>query len=513
MLSWIIGTKAGTPCNPSTAGAPSDLQAGTPCNPSTAGAPSDLQAGTPCNPSTAGAPSDLPCANPNPEPSNFNLVILNPNPEPSNLAPATQSATQLAASLPAVIDIAGLKDEIEQLKRQLNTLTGGFDGKSAALDENDRPTFAALVAEFGLFGSPYEKLKAENNAEKLELLYYFEYLKRVKAIREETLRTIRDFYNEEYDSHGSAVDAWIAKNPMVPSAYFAGRKQYNRDLARYCIDVDFIEANLLDMCAEDLCENPALNLSFFDKHKINIGPPQIFVHDVTQAQCEQYAKSDEDFLRLAYNPRAPVKFMTDNADRVDWRVASQFNSAALLSANFTRVKQEAVILNLNLSLTTPCGKDLQYALLHPIMRFDALNDSFLVINYNCDWRQKLQRANPGPFADWKKYLFYTGSGLNRQPYTAGAFDAVVKPDEPHAVPYAEIKAEQHGKSPGGEYTKNYHLAPYGGVQTTGLFQTQTVGYDRHLKHGARLPSLPDNDLTEDELMDALFKELAEQPEQ
>ena len=418
--------------------------------------------------------------------------------------PASQPATQ--PDLPA--HALELRAEIAQLAEQLKKLTDKLAflenavkpaDQIAAEPQNTRPTFAELTAEFGLFDVPYQKLKAENDTEKLEKLYYFEYLKRVKAIREETLRTIRDFYNEEDDSSQSAIDMWIAKNPMTPSAYFAKRKQYYRDLSRYCIDVDFIEANLADMSVDDLRENASLDLAFFEKHKIPIQAPQIFVHDVTQAQCEQYAKSDEDFLRLAYNPRAPVKFMTDNASRIDWYVASQFNSAELLDVNHDNVVHAAAMLNLNLPSTSPCGRDLQYAVMHPTMRFDALNDPFLVINYNCDWRQKLQMSKLGTFSDWKKYLFYNGTGLNYAPYVGA--EPVAQPLAPtsHAVvSYTELKSEQHG---GGDY---YNAQKYGDIHhQTGGFQLQTIGCDRHLKlpSGAE-PNTPET-VNDNELLDAL----------
>jgi hypothetical protein len=102
-------------------------------------------------------------------------------------------------------------------------------------------------------------------------------------------------------------------------------------------------------------------------------------------------------------------------------------------------------------------------------------------------------------------LFYNGQGLNRQPYTAGAFDEVVKPDKLHATPYVKIKAEQHDKPPGDEYTTNYHRPPYCGIQEIGLFQLQTLGCDSKLKHPPFcLPQMPSKDLTDDELVEALF---------
>jgi len=349
--------------------------------------------------------------------------------------------------------ISELKAEINELREQITQLTtllkcNQLESKSEnqiehkqistpandTIDAQTLPTYTELVAWFGefeLYRHYYHYNKALNShqmqdktqdeqqkrtyLQTLEKIYYFEYLKRVRAIREETPRTICDFYDAIYPE---VLDQWMAKNSMVPSSYFSGKVHTFVLLSRYCKDVDFIEANLSNMSLDGLRDNPALNLAFFAKHKIHIEAPQIFSHDVSQEYCEQALAGmcADDFERLAYNPRAPVAFMLANADKVNWQIASQFNSIELLNAAPAHVLPEMQKINLNLPSTPKCDRDLQYALLNPLTRFDSLRDSQLVINYNCDWRQKLLHAQPGAFADWKKYIFYSGNCLNTEPY-------------------------------------------------------------------------------------------------
>jgi hypothetical protein len=361
---------------------------------------------------------------------------------PLNQAPAKQAIdaiTELKA------EINELREQITQLKhcqpenqpkhKEMNSAAidanaGAIDANAGAIDANagvqTLPTYAELVAQFGEFElhrhyyhnkslNPQDEQEKYVSLQTLEKIYYFEYLKRVRAIREETQRTICDMYEDRYPE---ALNQWMAQNSMVPSSYFSGKVNIYYLLSKHCKDVEFIEANLSHMSPEGLRENPALNLSFFAKHKIYIEAPQIFSHDVSQEYCERALAnmSNADFLRLAYNPRAPVAFMLANADKVNWRVASQFNGIALLNAAHAHVIPEMQKINLNLPSTPKCGRDLQYAMLNPLSRLDSLRDSQLVINYNCDWRQKLLNMEPGPFADWKKYIFYSGDSLNTKPY-------------------------------------------------------------------------------------------------
>jgi len=354
--------------------------------------------------------------------------------------------------------ISELKAEINELREQITQLTtllkcNQLESKSENQIEHKQistpanaamagvqtlPTYMELAAQFGEFelhrhyyhhhklldqqqlqNKTQDKMQDEQQKrtclQTLEKIYYFEYLKRVMAIREETPRTICDFYDALYPE---VLDQWMAKNSMVPSSYFSGKVHTFVLLSRYCKDVDFIEANLSNMSLDGLRDNPALNLAFFAKHKIHIEAPQIFSHDVSQEYCEQALAGmcADDFERLAYNPRAPVAFMLANADKVNWQIASQFNSIELLNAAPAHVLPEMQKINLNLPSTPKCDRDLQYAMLNSLTRFDSLRDSQLVINYNCDWRQKLLHAQPGAFADWKKYIFYSGNCLNTEPY-------------------------------------------------------------------------------------------------
>ena len=310
--------------------------------------------------------------------------------------PATQPAIQLA--IQPAIQLA-IQPAI-QLAIQL------------AIQPAMLPTYTELINEFGTFELErhYQQLKQSNDdLQKLERLYYFEYLKRVADIREETLRTIQDFYDLV---NAESIDYWMAENPMVPSRYFAGKYHLFHTLSRYCTDVTFIEANLSHMSASQLRENSALPLGFFTKHKIIIEAPEIFSHDVTQEFCESADMIDEYYERLSYNPRAPVAFMTANADKVNWQIASQYNSTELLEANPTRVIKELAESNLNLCSTKRQVTDLQYVMLNPMLKYGAVNKSHLVKYYNSDWRQKLFNGRAGTFSDWKKYLFYTGNTLN-----------------------------------------------------------------------------------------------------
>ena len=347
-----------------------------------------------------------------------------------------------APAIAAIDAITELKAEINELREQITQLkhcqpesqpesqpkhkemNSAANATIAAVQT--LPTYAELAAQFGEFElhrhyyhnkslNPQDEQEKRVSLQTLEKIYYFEYLKRVRAIREETQRTICDMYEDRYPE---ALNQWMAQNSMVPSSYFSGKVNIYYLLSKHCKDVEFIEANLSHMSPEGLRENPALNLSFFAKHKIYIEAPQIFSHDVSQEYCERALAnmSNADFVRLAYNPRAPVAFMLANADKVNWRVASQFNGIKLLNAAHAHVIPEIQKINLNLPSTPKCGRDLQYAMLNPLSRLDSLRDSQLVINYNCDWRQKLLNMEPGPFADWKKYIFYSGNSLNTEPY-------------------------------------------------------------------------------------------------
>lgn len=346
-------------------------------------------------------------------------------------SPTVNNTTNNATANVNLDELKILKDEMLELREQIETLKRLLIMQPATRQASQQatqqatrqssqqatqsaawPTYTELVNEFGAFELErhYQQLKRSNDdLPKLERLYYFEYLKRVADIREETLRTIQDFYDL---GNAESIDYWMAENPMVPSRYFAGKYHLFHTLSRYCTDVSFIEANLSHMSASQLRENPALPLSFFAKHKIIIEAPEIFSHDVTQEFCESADMLDEYYERLSYNPRAPVAFMTANADKVNWQIASQHNSTELLEANPTRVIKELAESNLNLCSTKRQIIDLQYVVLNPMLKYGAVNKSNLVKYYNSDWRQKLFNGRAGAFADWKKYLFYTGNTLN-----------------------------------------------------------------------------------------------------